>query len=103
MELLEGIVGEHCSVGLLGHLENECVPTADDAGGGSNDGPIKHACFIVILLRAGDPMPKCRIHDDRDVGLGMFGTELLNCFIELFQTGFGSPFGCDVGTVNDHM
>ena len=48
-------------------------------------------------------MPKCRIHDDRDVGLGMFGTELLNCFIELFQTGFGSPFGCDVGTVNDHM
>ncbi len=96
MELLEGVVGEHGGVSLLGDGEDECVATADRARRRGEQLVRRQRLVVHLALGRVDAVLERGIDDDDELVVGVLLQEGADRLVELGQAGQAAALGRDV-------
>ncbi len=83
MKLLEGIVGQNCSVSLLRNLEDERIASSDRAGRGHDDLASVVRFLERLTFRGINSMGKRCVDDHCDLPVRIFGLHCANSFVQL--------------------
>ena len=103
VELLVGVVGEDGGLDLVGDGEHERVAPADGPGGRCDELVVLDGGVELGHLPRVDAMAEGGVHDDRDDVVGVLLHEGQDGLVELLEARQRSPFGGEVGAVDDDV
>ncbi|MDA3040499.1 MAG: hypothetical protein O3C27_13415 [Actinomycetota bacterium] len=101
VELLEGVVGEHCGRRLLCDLEDERVAAPHHPGRRHQQFARLDGGLELVFLKGFDSVSKRRVDDHGHRAEATLGEDGANRLVELFQARKTSPFRGDIRSV-DH-
>ena len=101
VELLERIIRQHASLGLVGNREHERVAATNRPGGGSDQLVVGYCLVEIGDLGLVDAMTKSCVDDHRDDRVRIGLDERHDGIVKLSETGRAAPLGCDIRAV-DH-